>query len=104
MSVRIRLTRLGRIHRPFYRIEAIEKRNARGGRSLDNIGYYDPMVDDPQQRVKIKLDRLQHWIDQGARPSQTVNSFLRKVDVNWGTKKKSRKSLQRKRRAESKKG
>ncbi|MEC9476817.1 MAG: 30S ribosomal protein S16 [Planctomycetota bacterium] len=95
MAVAIRLKRCGRKHRPFYRIEAIEKRNARGGRSLENLGWYDPLVDDAQKRVKLHVDRIQHWIDHGARPSDTVTSFLRKSEVKWGTGKKSRRSQQR---------
>jgi small subunit ribosomal protein S16 len=95
MAVAIRLKRCGRRHRPFYRIEAIEKRNARGGRSLETVGWYDPMVDDSEKRVKLHVDRIQHWIDQGARPSQTVTSFLRRADVKWGNGKKSRRSQQR---------
>jgi len=95
MAVAIRLKRCGRRHLPFYRIEAIEKRNARGGRSLETLGWYDPLVDDAQKRVKLHVDRIQYWIDQGARPSATVTSFLRKVDVKWGNGKKSRRSQQR---------
>ena len=95
MAVALRLKRCGRTHRPFYRIAAIEKRNARGGRSLETLGWYDPMVDDAEKRVKIHVDRVQHWIDQGARPSETVTSFLRKVDVKWPMAKKSRRAVQR---------
>ena len=103
MAVVIRLKRQGRRHRPFYRIEAIEKRNARGGRSLDNIGYYDPMVDDDQKKVQLSLERVKFWLERGARPSETVTSFLRKADVSWGNPaKKSRKSLARKRRQQKK--
>ena len=102
MAVVIRLKRLGRTHRPFYRIEAMEKQNARNGRSLEILGIYDPMVDDDQKKVKIDVERVKFWIDRGARPSQTVNSFLRKLDIEWGTKRKSRKSLHRKRRAAKK--
>ena len=102
MAVAIRLKRLGRKHRPFYRIEAMEKRNARNGRSLENLGYYDPMVEDPMRRVVMKVDRVQHWLDRGARPSETVTSFLRKADVKWGSAKKSRKTEHRKRIAAAK--
>ena len=102
MAVAIRLKRLGRRHRPFYRIDAIEKRNARNGRSLETLGIYDPFVKDPAQQVILKADRVQHWIDLGARPSEAVISFLRKIDVRWGnTQRKSRKSMQRKRRKSS---
>lgn len=100
MAVALRLKRFGRTHRPFYRIEAIEKRNARNGRSLETVGYYDPMVADADKRVVLKTDRVQFWLDRGARPSQTVTSFFRKLDLKWGNPaKKNRKTLQRKRRA-----
>ena len=104
MAVAIRLKRLGRRHRPFFRIEAIERRNARGGRSLETLGHYDPMVSDPnKQNVHMNLERIRFWIDRGARPSETVSSFLRKTDVKWGNpKKKSRKALARKRKREQK--
>ncbi len=103
MAVAIRLKRLGRKHRPFYRIDAMEKRNARGGRSLETLGHYDPMVEDPVKRVTLKIDRLQFWIARGARPSETVTSFLRKADIRWGNpKKKSRKTLHRKRKSTGK--
>lgn len=100
MAVAIRLKRLGRTHRPFYRIEAIEKRNARDGKSLETIGTYDPFAKGEQ--VKVKLDRVQHWLDHGARPSTTVTSFLRKLDVNWGTPKRSRRAIQRAKRKAAK--
>ncbi len=104
MAVAIRLKRLGRTHRPFYRIDAIEKRNARNGRSLENLGHYDPFAKEAEKQVVLKTERVQFWIDQGARPSATVTSFLRKADIRWGNpKKKSRKSMQRKRQAEAKK-
>ncbi len=95
MAVMIRLKRCGRRHRPFYRVEAIEKRNARQGKSLEIVGTYDPFVEDAATRVKLKVDRVQHWLDQGARPSQTVTSFLRKVDVKYGQVKRSRRAIQR---------
>ena len=52
--------------------------------------------------MKIDVERVKFWIDRGARPSQTVNSFLRKLYIQWGTKRKSRKSLHRKRQAAKK--
>ncbi|MCI0650572.1 MAG: 30S ribosomal protein S16 [Planctomycetes bacterium] len=101
MAVAIRLKRIGRLHRPCYRLEAIDRRNARGGRSIEKLGFYDPLIDDAQARLQLKLDRVRHWIEQGARPSHTVTTFLRKLDVSWGKPtSKNRKSRLRKRRAE----
>lgn len=90
------MKRFGRTHRPFYRLEAISKRNARDGRSLETLGHYDPMVADAEKRITLKTDRIQYWLDQGAQPSDTVRSFLRKAQVKWGNPaKKSRKAKQR---------
>lgn len=94
MAVAIRMKRNGRRHRPFYRIEAIEKRNARDGKSLEILGTYDPFAVKDDERVKLKVERIQHWIGQGARPSDAVTAFLRKADVTWEAKK-SRRARQR---------
>jgi small subunit ribosomal protein S16 len=101
MAVMIRLKRCGRRHRPFYRIEAMEKRNARQGKSLEIVGHYDPFVEDEMKRVKLNVERIQHWIDLGARPSTTVTSFLRKVDIKYGKTKTSRRSIQRNKKREA---
>lgn len=104
MAVALRFKRFGRRHRPFYRLEAIHKRNARDGKSLETLGYYDPLVEDPVKRSKLDAERIQFWLDQGARPSVTVSAFLRKLSVRWGNpQRKSRKALFRKRRAERRK-
>ena len=105
MAVVIRLKRTGRRHRPFYRIEAMDRRTRRDGRCLENIGYYDPFATDEARRVRIKLDRLQYWVNRGAQPSHTVTTFLRPLEIKWGNPaRKSRKALLRKRRAARKQG
>ncbi len=99
MAVVLRLKRLGRAHRPFYRVIATEKSLGTGGKALETLGYYNPFAAENEESVKLNIERVQHWIDLGARPSDTVNSFLRKVDAKWGNpKRKSRKVLQRQRR------
>ena len=70
--VRIRLKRMGRTHRPFYRISVMDARKARDGRSIEDIGYYDPMVADTSQRVSVKLERLDYWLGVGAQPRDKV--------------------------------
>ena len=74
--VRIRLKRLGRRHRPFYRINAIEKRNQRDGVVLENLGWYDPMARDTDKQLSLKVERIKHWLSQGAQPSDTMNDIL----------------------------
>lgn len=65
MSVRIRMTRMGRKHRPFYRIVVIDRQKAREGKSIEEVGTYDPMVKDKSARVKLKMDRIEYWQSVG---------------------------------------
>ena len=79
--VRIRLSRMGRKHRPFYRINAIEKRNQRDGKVLENLGWYNPVAPDESQRVSIKEDRVKHWLGNGAQASDTCKDLFVKVGL-----------------------
>ena len=76
MAVRIRLARHGAKKKPFYRIVAADSENPRDGRYLENLGTYDPLYD--PARVSLKSNRIQYWMDQGAMPSDTVRSILKK--------------------------
>lgn len=78
--VRIRLKRMGRRNRPFYRINAIEKRNKRDGEVLENLGWYDPIAPEGK-RVLLKEDRIRHWLSKGAQGSDTVNAMLAKANL-----------------------
>ena len=73
--VRIRLKRLGRTNRAFWRICATDKRFARDGRVIEELGHYDPLVAD-QDKVKIHRDRIVDWLKRGAQPSDTVTQLL----------------------------
>lgn len=85
MAVRIRMKRLGRTHRPFYRICVIDQRKAREGQSIEEIGTYDPMVRDKSKRVTLKMDRVDYWVSVGAQPSERVAILIRKIKENdWG--------------------
>lgn len=88
MAVRIRLTRIGRMHRPFYRIGAFDSRTRRDGSALEYLGYYDPMLT-TGQRVKLDAEKAQAWVDRGAQPTETVASFFREAGVQY--KKSPRK-------------
>ena len=74
MAVKIRLARHGAKKRPFYRIVVADIECPRDGRYLENVGTYDPLID--PARVTLKSDRIKYWIDQGAKPSDTVRSLL----------------------------
>jgi small subunit ribosomal protein S16 len=75
LAVRIRLKRMGRKKRPFYRVVIADSRSPRDGRIIESVGTYDPL---PTEKIFIiKEDRLFHWLDQGAQPSDTVKSLMR---------------------------
>jgi small subunit ribosomal protein S16 len=76
MSVRIRLARYGAKKRPFYRIVVADIESPRDGRFLENLGTYDPLK--VPAEVVLHNERVQYWLDQGAIPSATVNSILKK--------------------------
>ena len=78
MSVKLRLKRMGRTNRAFYRLNAMDSRSPRDGRVIEQLGFYDPRSSDPAKKVLFKLDRCKHWLDQGAIPSPTVSSLLKK--------------------------
>ncbi len=88
MAVRIRMKRLGRKHRPFYRICVMDQKSPRDGKAIEEVGHYDPMVKDKSKRVVVSLERVDHWLSVGAQPSEKVAVLLKKVrDGNWGTAK-----------------
>jgi len=76
MAVKLRLMRLGRRHRPFFRINAIDSRTPRDGRIIEKLGHYDPIEKDPAKQVVINRDRIQYWLDKGAIPSDAVSQIL----------------------------
>ncbi len=79
MSVRIRLTRMGRRNRPFYRVVIADSRSRRDGRFIEQIGTYDPIKQD--KNFAVKEDRIFHWLKVGAQPSDTVKRLLSKEGI-----------------------
>ena len=78
VAVRIRMKRLGRRHRPYFRIVAIDGRQPRDGRIIEELGSYDPMIRTTDDRVKLKPDRIKYWMGVGAKPSEKVAVLLKK--------------------------
>ena len=78
MAVRIRMKKMGRRHRPFYRICAVDGRAPRDGRVLEELGTYDPMIPDTDARAILKSERIQYWISVGAQPSDKVAVLIKK--------------------------
>lgn len=78
MAVKIRMKRMGRKHRPYFRICATDARRPRDGKVLEEIGTYDPMIADTDARVTLNHDRLKYWLSVGAQPSDNVKVFIKK--------------------------
>ena len=81
MSVKLRLKRMGRSNRSFFRLNAIDSRSPRDGRVIEELGHYDPRGKDEAKQFVAKLDRCQYWLDHGAVPSETVSSLLKKSGI-----------------------
>jgi small subunit ribosomal protein S16 len=76
--VRIRLKRLGRKHRPFYRIVVIDIRARRQGAPLEELGYYNPI----SKQLKLDKQKALAWVAQGAQPSERALWLIEKADEN----------------------
>ena len=83
MAVRIRMKQMGRKHRHFYRIVAIDARQPRDGKIIEELGSYDPQVHDTNNRVVLKPDRVKYWMSVGALPSEKVAVLLKKFMKKW---------------------
>ncbi len=81
MAVKIRLKRMGRRHRPFYRLVAIDKAKQRDGRVIEELGYYDPINKDSEKQLSLKQERIEYWLSVGAKPSETVHGILRRNGI-----------------------
>ncbi len=73
MAVHIRLARMGTNKTPFYRIVVTDQRSPRGGRFIERVGTFDPK----RSELRVEGARIQHWIERGAQPSDTVAALLK---------------------------
>jgi len=84
VAVRIRMKMMGRKHRPFFRIVAIDSRQPRDGRILEELGTYDPMMKDKENRVTLNPERFKYWRSVGALASERVtvlfNKYMKKLE------------------------
>ena len=93
MAMKIRLARGGSKKRPFYRIVAADSRMPRDGRFIEKLGTYNPLLPkDSEERVKMDLERVQYWMDQGAQPTDRISRFLEAAGV---VEKKERNNPQK---------
>lgn len=77
--VRIRLRRMGAKKKPFYRVVIAHKDSPRDGRFIEIVGTYDPRTQ--PETVELKTDRVNHWLNTGAQPSESVGRILRKLNI-----------------------
>ena len=95
MAVRIRLKRMGRRHRPFFRICAMDARTPRDGRVIEELGYYDPMVKEVDARAVLKGDRIDYWLSVGAQPTPKVKVLIKKYGSQGTHLERQKEALER---------
>ena len=79
MAVKIRLRRMGAKKAPFYRVVVADSRSPRDGRFIEEIGYYNPMTNPAE--IKINAEKAEAWLKNGAQPTETVKSLLKKSEI-----------------------
>lgn len=82
MAVRIRMKKLGRLHRPFYRICAMDAHTPRDGRVIEELGTYDPLIPETDARALLNAERIQYWLGVGALPTEKVKVLIKKYGAD----------------------
>lgn len=90
MAVRIRLARVGRKKSPFYRVVVADADSPRDGRFIERVGTYDPRVD--PATIEIDEEKAIKWLKEGAKPTETVRSLLRKKGILENFEKQAKAS------------
>lgn len=83
MAVRIRMKQMGRTHRHFYRIVAIDSRQPRDGKVIEELGTYDPHVADADKSVTLRPSRIKYWQSVGAKASEHCEAIFKKYMKKW---------------------
>jgi len=93
------MSRQGRRHRPFFRINVIDIRSPRDGRIIEKLGHYDPLEKTSEKEIVLNIERVKYWLDKGAIPSDTVSEILLRKGIKhkYAEEKKVRRALARKR-------
>jgi small subunit ribosomal protein S16 len=81
MAVKLRMMRMGRRNRPYFRINAIDSRTPRDGKIIEKLGHYDPIEKDLSKQIVLNTERVKYWLDNGAIPSDTVAEILLKLGI-----------------------
>ena len=82
MAVKLRLKKMGRKHRPFFRICAMDVKRPRDGRILEELGTYDPLVPETDARALLNGERISYWLGVGAQPTEKVRVLIKKYGAN----------------------
>ncbi len=102
MAVKIRLRRMGAKKSPFYRVVVADSRSPRDGKCIEEIGYFNPMVEPAD--IKLDMEKVEKWIKNGAQPTERVKSIInsQKVDAEKNTKTKVKATTKTKKKVEPK--
>ena len=86
MAVRIRMKKMGRKHRIYFRIVAIDSRQPRDGRVIEELGTYDPLIANVDETTTLRPDRIKYWLGVGALPSERCATLFKKYLAKWEAK------------------
>ena len=84
MALKIRLTKVGSVHQPLYRVVVAEARSRRDGAAVENLGTYTP--GSKGSPIKVNLERVDYWISKGAKPTNTMHAMIKKAKRAAGAK------------------
>jgi small subunit ribosomal protein S16 len=89
------MKKLGRKHRPFFRICAVDGRAPRDGRVIEELGHYDPMISETDARAQLNGERIDYWLSVGAQPSEKVRVLINKYGTNGSHLEQQRQAQER---------
>ena len=95
MAVKIRMRKMGRHQRPFFRLCAIDSRAPRDGKVIEELGYYDPMAKETDARAVLKGERIAYWLSVGAQPSDNCRVLIKKYGQNGTHLEKQQAALEK---------
>ena len=98
------MTRMGRRHRPFFRINVIDSRSPRDGRVIEKLGQYDPIEKNVEKQILLNKERIEYWLGQGAIPSDTVSEILLRNGIKTKHAEQKAARLKKAREIAKKKG
>ncbi len=84
--VRMRLSRAGTKKKPYYHVVVADSRSKRDGKNIDVLGYYNPIHPDEEKQYKLNEEKVLHWHQRGAQPSDTVRALIRKQGIQLSSK------------------